>query len=36
MSDGIPIQVRFEALGDRWLNDVTELVTDPDPAQMTK
>jgi RimJ/RimL family protein N-acetyltransferase len=36
MSDGIPIHVGFERLDDRWLNDITELVTDPDVLRFTR
>jgi RimJ/RimL family protein N-acetyltransferase len=36
MPDDIPIQVRFERLDDRWLGDITELVTDPDVLRFTR
>jgi RimJ/RimL family protein N-acetyltransferase len=36
MSDDIPIEVRFEPLDDRWLDGVSELVTDPDVLRFTR
>ncbi len=36
MPHDLPTQLRFEPLDDRWLNDLTELVTDPDVLRFTR
>ncbi|HTX07258.1 MAG TPA: GNAT family N-acetyltransferase [Solirubrobacteraceae bacterium] len=36
MSDDAPIHIRFEPLDERWLRDVTELVTDPEVLRFTR
>jgi RimJ/RimL family protein N-acetyltransferase len=36
MSIDAPLPVQFEALDERWLDDITELVADPDVLRFTR
>jgi RimJ/RimL family protein N-acetyltransferase len=36
MPDDLPTQLRFEPFDEEWLDDVTELVTDPDVLRFTR